>query len=122
MRMNDCIKCQKIKIEGWRNCPFKYKGEALEVFNVWCSPDCKYAFIEVFKNELFLAGKIKAKNENEINAIEYISHYENKEYGSDFYCFSVQWNECAGELFSINTETIDIKTRLTFSFEEIQRK
>ena len=121
MRMDACINRQKIRIEGWWNCPFKYNGEVLEVFNVWCSPDCKYAFIEVFKNELFLAGKIKAKKENEIIiTIEYFRHYENKEYGVYFYCFSVQWNERMGELFSINTETLDIKTRLTISFEKME--
>ena len=114
MGVDDNIKYSKIKIEG--NCPFQFNGEALEVSNVWRSPDYRFVFVEIWKNELFLVGKIKEINE--IITIEYINHYENKEYGIDFCCFSVQWNEYTGELFSINAETLELKTRLLLDFRE----
>ena len=80
-----------VKINGWDQCPYHFRADGyISVPEIWYSPDGKYAVVELFRGEVYVAVRVQEVNETWL-ICAYVDRYEDWNVEVDFRGYSVEW-------------------------------
>lgn len=82
---------EMVKISGWDKCPYHIEEDKyISVSKIWDSPDKKYAVLELFKREVYVAVKVDEISDAGVSCT-YVDRYEDWDWYCDYKSYSVEW-------------------------------